>query len=98
MNLTNSLLRDLVTEYVALRPQIYFKSSLTALASAMQDLVLTSQDSYLVIANFQQSRFFLQQERRFRKIALKNYQVYILGIPEGCGSYEVKFYNERIRL
>ena len=89
MNLTNSLLRDLVTEYVALRPQIYFKSSLTALASAMQDLVLTSQDSYLVIANFQQSRFFLQQERRFRKMALKNDQVYILGIPEAESSFTV---------
>ncbi len=89
MNLTNSLLRDLVTEYVALRPQIYFKSSLTALASAMQDLVLTSQDRYLVIANFQQSRFFLQQERRFRKMALKNDQVYILGIPEPESSFTV---------
>ncbi|MEM8828551.1 MAG: hypothetical protein AAGE96_04240 [Cyanobacteria bacterium P01_G01_bin.19] len=41
MQLTNSLLGGLVVEYGSLRPQIYFKSSLTALARAMQDLVLS---------------------------------------------------------
>jgi DICT domain-containing protein/signal transduction histidine kinase len=82
MNLTNSLMRDLVTEYSNLRPQIYFKSSLLALARAMEDLVLASDDVPLVIANFQQERFFRQQERRFYRIAQKTDQVYVLAVPD----------------
>ncbi len=82
MNLTNSLLWDLVTEYANLRPQIYFKSSLTALARAMQDLVLTDDQQYLVIANFQQEKYFRHLERRFHQMATKSEHVYILGVPD----------------
>ena len=82
MNLTNSLLRDLVTEFPSLRPQIYFKSSLIALASAMEDLVLASDDIPLVIANFQQERFFRSSERRFSRIAQKTDQAYMLAVPD----------------
>jgi len=81
MNLTNSLLGDLVTEY-SLRPQIYFKSSLIALARAMQDLVLADNKPYIVIANFQQEKFFQQQESRFQRMAQKSNHVYVLGVPE----------------
>jgi signal transduction histidine kinase/DICT domain-containing protein len=82
MKLTNSLLGDLVTEYANLRPQIYFKSSLTALARAMQDLVLTDNEPYLVIANFQQEKFFRQQAKRFQRMTLTSDHVYILGVPD----------------
>ena len=82
MKLTNSLLGDLVTEYSNLRPQIYFKSSLLALARAMEDLILASDDVPLVIANFQHERFFRQQERRFHRIAQKTDQVYVLAVPD----------------
>jgi len=75
-------LRDLVTEFSSLRPQIYFKSSLIALASAMEDLVLASDDIPLVIANFQQESFFLASKRRFSKIARKTDQSYMLAVPE----------------
>ncbi len=88
MNLTNSLLRDLVTEYSSLRPQVYFKSSLLALTRAMEDLVLASDDAPLVIANFQQERFFRQQERRFCRIARKTDQVYVLGVPDKKSDFE----------
>ena len=96
MDLTNSLLGDLVTEYAALRPQIYFKSSLIALARAMQDLVLADEHETIVIANFQQERLFRQQESRFKRMANKSEHVYVLGVPEtksefginNCG-YEV---------
>ena len=81
MDLINSLLRDLVTEYTHLRPQIYFKSSLIALARAAQDLVLADNDECLVIANFQQEKFFHQQKHRFRSMATKSSHVYILGVP-----------------
>ena len=89
MELTNSLLRDLVTEYDSLRPQIYFKSSLTALARAMQDLVLADNDRYIVIANFQREKLFRQQESRFQRMAQKSNHVYILGVPELNSSFAV---------
>jgi DICT domain-containing protein len=39
MDLTNSLLKGLITEYQNLRPQTYFQSSMVALARSLQDLV-----------------------------------------------------------
>lgn len=87
MKLTNSLLGDLVTEYANLRPQIYFKSSLTALARAMQELVLADSQPFLVIANFQQEKFFRQQEQRFQNMAAKSDHVYILGVPDTESSF-----------
>jgi signal transduction histidine kinase len=89
MNLTNSLLGDLVTEYSQLRPQIYFKSSLLALTRAMEDLVLASDDVPLVIANFQHERFFRPQERRFYKIARQTDRVYVLAVPDRESSFAV---------
>ena len=89
MDLTNSLLGDLVTEYASLRTQIYFKSSLIALSRAMQDLVLADRDRYLVIANFQQEKFFRQQERRFQRMAIASEHVYVLGVPEAKSSFDV---------
>ena len=87
MNLTNSLLRDLILEYGHLRSQIYFKSSLTALARAMQDLVLFSQEQHLVIANFQQERFFRFAASRFHRMVSKKNQAYILAVPEVNSSF-----------
>jgi signal transduction histidine kinase len=89
MKLTNSLLGDLVTEYDNLRPQIYFKSSLTALARAMQDLVLADNKPYLVIANFQQEKFFRASERRFQQMATANKHIYILGVPDTESGFAV---------
>jgi signal transduction histidine kinase/DICT domain-containing protein len=88
MDLTNSLLKDLVTEYQNLRPQRYFKSSMVALARSLQDLVLADQQQYLVIANFQQEKYFRQQQQRFQRLASKSEQVYILGVPELESGFE----------
>ena len=89
MYLTNSLLGDLVTEHPNLRSQIYFKSSLTALTRAMQDLVLADNEKYLVIANFQQEKFFCQQAGRFQRMAQESEHVYILGVPNPESSFAV---------
>ena len=89
MDLTNSLLGDLVTEYANLRPQIYFKSSLIALARAMQDLVLADEHETIVIANFQQERLFRQQESRFKQMADKSDHVYVLGVPETKSKFTI---------
>ncbi|MEL7406619.1 MAG: DICT sensory domain-containing protein, partial [Cyanobacteria bacterium J06558_2] len=89
IELTNSLLWDLVTEYAELSPRIYFKSSLTALARAMQDLVLADDGKYLVIANFQQERYFRQIEQRFRRMAVESEQVYVMGVPDTESGFAV---------
>ena len=89
MNRTSSLMRDLVRQYSSLRPQIYFKSSLIALARAMEDLVLASDDKPLVIANFQQEIFFRPQERRFNRIAQKTDQVYVMAVPNAKSDFGV---------
>lgn len=87
--MANSLLRDLLQELPELRPQMYFKSSLTALSHAMEDLVLTEEDSPLVIANFQQERFYRQEIRRYKQIAQKTDQVYVLAAPEAESGFAV---------
>jgi DICT domain-containing protein/signal transduction histidine kinase len=67
-----------------LRPQLYFKSSLTALSHAMEDQVLAggSEQSPLVIASFQQERFYRQEANRYRRIAELTNQVYVLAAPD----------------
>ena len=65
-----------------LRPQIYFKASLTALSHAMEDQVLASSEQPLVIASFQQERFYRQEAHRYRRIAQRTEQVYVLAAPE----------------
>ena len=94
MDLANSLLQDLVTEYVNLRPQVYFKSSMIALARALQDLVLADKQSYLVIANFQREKYFYQQQQRSQRMAIQSDQVYILGVPEVEPGFAAKNVDE----
>lgn len=65
-----------------LRPQLYFKASLTALSHAMEDLILVNTDQPLVLANFQRERFYHQETRRYRRIAQRSDQVYVLAESE----------------
>jgi DICT domain-containing protein/signal transduction histidine kinase len=89
MSIVNSLLLDLLQEFSHLRSQTYFKSSLTALSHAIEDIVLSDLDSPLVIANFQQERFYRQEIRRYRQIAQKTNQLYILAVPESESGFAV---------
>ncbi len=85
----DSLLQALLEHSPHLHCQTYFKSSLTALSHAMEDLVLTEAGSPLVIANFQQERFYRQEIRRYRQIALRSNQVYVLAAPESESGFAV---------
>jgi DICT domain-containing protein/signal transduction histidine kinase len=76
------LLQDLLQSFPQLRAQIYFKASLTALSRAIEDTVLAGTERPLVIANFQQERFYRQQIGRYQRIAQRTDQVYILAAPE----------------
>jgi DICT domain-containing protein/signal transduction histidine kinase len=78
----NSLLQDLLQFFPELRAQIYFKASVTALSRAIEDTVLAGTERPLVIANFQQERFYRQEIGRYQRIAQRTDQVYILAAPE----------------
>ena len=83
MNITTqSLLHNLLLTNKFLRPQIYFKASLTALSHAMEDLVIVGNEQPLVIANFQRERFYRQETRRYNRIAKRSDQVYIMAAPD----------------
>lgn len=82
MIVPTSVLPELLQALPQLRSQIYFKSSLTALSHAMEDLVLAGVDQPLVIASFQRERFYRQEAHRYRRIATLTSQVYVLAVPE----------------
>ena len=81
MSIPNSVLAELM-QALPIRPQIYFKSSLTALSHAMEDQVLADSEQPLVIASFQREHFYRQEAHRYRRIAEKSDHVYILAAPE----------------
>ncbi|MEB3292343.1 MAG: DICT sensory domain-containing protein [Synechococcales bacterium] len=82
MIVPNSVVEDLLTAIPQLRPQIYFKSSLTALSHAMEDQVLAGTDKPLIIASFQRERFYKQEAHRYSRIATRTKQVYVMAAPE----------------
>ena len=82
MSISNSVVEQLLEICADWRPQMYFKSSLTALSHAMEDLVLNDSDTPLVIASFQRERFYRQEAHRYQRISHKTDQVYVLAAPE----------------
>ncbi|MEM1426002.1 MAG: DICT sensory domain-containing protein, partial [Cyanobacteria bacterium P01_H01_bin.130] len=84
ITLSHSVLDSLLTEVPTLRSQAYFKNSLTALSHAMEDLVLSGNDDEqpIVIACFQQERFYRQEARRYERIGERSPHVFVLAAPE----------------
>jgi len=82
MSISKSVVQQLLDNCKDWRPQMYFKSSLTALSHAMEDLVLNDSDTPLVIASFQRERFYRQEAHRYKRISKKSDQVYVLAAPE----------------
>ncbi|MBE9166136.1 GAF domain-containing protein [Pleurocapsales cyanobacterium LEGE 06147] len=82
MSISKSVVVELLQSFPSWRPQMYFKSSLTALSHAMEDRVLAGSDNPLVIASFQRERFYRQEAHRYRRIANTSDQVYVLASPE----------------
>lgn len=82
MSIPNSVLVDLLQALPQLRSHMYFKSSLTALSHAMEDQVLAGTDQPLVIACFQRERFYRQEAHRYKRLAQRTPQVYVLAAPE----------------
>ncbi|MGF1513184.1 MAG: DICT sensory domain-containing protein [Elainellaceae cyanobacterium] len=82
MSRSVSVLEELQQQIPELRPQVYFKSALTALSHAMEDQVLAVSEPSLVIANFQWERYYRQEAQRYLRIAAHSDQVYVLAAPE----------------
>ncbi|MCC5650113.1 GAF domain-containing protein [Nostoc sp. XA013] len=83
MSISTSVLSDLLKSLPYLRPQLYFKASLTALSHAMEDQVLAATlVQPLVIASFQRERFYRQEAHRYLRLALRSNQIYVLSAPE----------------
>jgi DICT domain-containing protein/signal transduction histidine kinase len=82
MKNSQSLLPELLQLFPDLRAQVYFKATLTAISHAMEDLVLASTEQPLVIANFQQERYYRQESSRYQRIAQRTDRVYVLASPE----------------
>jgi DICT domain-containing protein/signal transduction histidine kinase len=79
---SNSQLQGLLQALPQVVNQVYFKSALTAISHAMQDLILAGTDKPLVIANFQQERFYHQEAKRYQRIAKCSDRLYVLAAPE----------------
>lgn len=83
------MLQTLLTDLPHLRSQMYFKSSLNALCRAIEDVVLAGAEAPLVIASFQQERFYRQETRRYQRIAQQTDHVYVLAAPEPESSFAI---------
>ncbi|MBD2427241.1 DICT sensory domain-containing protein [Phormidium sp. FACHB-1136] len=78
MSNSTSVVEELLTAIPQLRPRLYFKTSLTALSHAMEDHILAGVGGALVVASFQQERFYLQEASRYLRIADLSDQIYVL--------------------
>lgn len=82
MLIATSLIQELLEAQPQLRPQMYFKSSLTALSRAMEDQVLAGTDEPLVIISCQRERYYRKALHRYARLAARSPQIYILATPE----------------
>jgi DICT domain-containing protein/GAF domain-containing protein len=86
MSISDSVLTELLGQHPHLRPHLYFKSSLTALSRAMEDLVLAGAERPLVIATFPEERFYRQEAHRYHRIAAHTDRAYVLSVMENSKS------------
>jgi signal transduction histidine kinase/DICT domain-containing protein len=82
MSIADSVLTELLGKHPELRPHLYFKSSLTALSRAMEDLVLAGDEQPLVIATFQEERLYRQESHRYQRIASQSDRIYVLAVMD----------------
>jgi DICT domain-containing protein/signal transduction histidine kinase len=95
MSIPTSVLSDLLKALPYLRPQLYFKASLTALSHAMEDQVLAATlEQPLVIASFQRERFYRQEAHRYQRLAVRSNQVYVLSAPETDFTNSSEYYEK----
>ncbi|HEY9879892.1 MAG TPA: DICT sensory domain-containing protein [Leptolyngbyaceae cyanobacterium] len=100
MSNPTSIVEELLQAIPQLRPQLYFKTSLTALSHAMEDQVLAGTEHPLLIASFQQERFYRQEANRYARLADLTDQVYVLSargtsFTNSSDNYETIAFEEK---
>ncbi len=67
---------------------VYYKNTLIALCHALEDFILESDSSPLVIAAFQKGKFYLEEADRYGELANQARQITIMAAPEtGFGDH-----------
>ncbi len=95
MSISISVLSQLLQALPHLRPQLYFKASLTALSHAMEDQILAATlEQPLVIASFQRERFYRQEAHRYERLAQRSNQIYVLSAPETDFTNSSEYYEK----
>lgn len=61
---------------------VYYKNTLVALCHALEDFILESDSSPLMITAFQQGKWYLQEAERYGELADKSSQIAILAAPD----------------
>lgn len=61
---------------------VYYKNTLVSLCHALEDCILASTTSPILITAFQQGKWYLQEAERYRDLAEKSRQVVIMAAPD----------------
>ncbi|NEP59417.1 MAG: metal-dependent phosphohydrolase [Symploca sp. SIO2G7] len=61
---------------------VYFKNTLIALCHALEDFILESDSAPVMIAAFQQGKWYLEEANRYEDIAKKSSHVVIMAAPD----------------
>lgn len=83
--LTGSILEKLHTAHKNTQPLnfgVYYKNTLVALCHALEDFILQCDDRPLLIAAFQQGKWYEQEAERYRALAQQSSEVVILATEE----------------
>ncbi|HEY9735723.1 MAG TPA: DICT sensory domain-containing protein [Trichocoleus sp.] len=85
--LEGSILKQLVTDHSSsgrtpLNFGVYYKNTLVALCHALEDCILGSEGSPLVVTAFQRGKWYLQEADRYAAIAQRARQVAIMAAPD----------------
>lgn len=87
--LPGSILKKLVDAHLQGQPGksplnygVYYKNTLVALCHALEDSILTSDSSALMVTAFQRGKWYLQEADRYGQIADRARQIVILAAPD----------------
>jgi DICT domain-containing protein len=77
---------------------VYFKHTLVALCHALEDYILTTENPPLVLAAFQQGKWYLQEADRYAEIANRARQVTIMAAADAGFTEHVTGKHARVNL
>ncbi|WP_071518874.1 DICT sensory domain-containing protein [Geitlerinema sp. PCC 9228] len=76
---------------------VYYKNTLIALCHALEDSILELEEEPIVLAAFQQGKWYMQEAERYQQLAAKSQNITILAQPE-AGFAEGASKNDNVTL